>query len=98
MGTLALGGYMMSTQQITAGDLMAFLVATQTIQRSLAQISLLYGTLVRGTTAGARVFQVNTQLNSVNIFTQRLSKKKEIFLYFKYNLFLLQLSISKGDF
>ena len=95
---MALGGYMMSTQQITAGDLMAFLVATQTIQRSLAQISLLYGTLVRGTTAGARVFQVNTQLNSVNIFTPKTIQKKEIFLYFKYNLFLLQLSISKGDF
>ena len=43
------GGYLMTTQQLTPGDLMAFLVSTQTIQRSLGQMSLLFGQFVRGT-------------------------------------------------
>ena len=58
LGTVGLGGSLISTGQIKAGDLMAFLVATQTIQRSLAQLSLLFGQYVRGTSAGARVFEV----------------------------------------
>lgn len=57
LGTVGLGGSLISTGQIKAGDLMAFLVATQTIQRSLAQLSLLFGQYVRGTSAGARVFE-----------------------------------------
>ena len=43
-----LGGHMLSTEQLTPGDLMAFLVSTQTIQRSLGQMSLLFGQFVRG--------------------------------------------------
>ena len=39
---------MLSTEQLTPGDLMAFLVSTQTIQRSLGQMSLLFGQFVRG--------------------------------------------------
>lgn len=57
LGTVGLGGSLISSGQIKAGDLMAFLVATQTIQRSLAQLSLLFGHYVRGTSAGARVFE-----------------------------------------
>ena len=45
---LFLGGNMLSTEQLTPGDLMAFLVSTQTIQRSLGQMSLLFGQFVRG--------------------------------------------------
>ena len=45
---LFLGGHMLSTEQLTPGDLMAFLVSTQTIQRSLGQMSLLFGQFVRG--------------------------------------------------
>ncbi len=52
------GGYLLSSNQITPGSLMSFLVATQTIQRSLSILSILFGQLVRGTTAGARVFEV----------------------------------------
>ena len=35
LGTLYIGGYMMSTHDLKAGDLMSFMVATQTIQRSV---------------------------------------------------------------
>ncbi|KAI4481088.1 hypothetical protein M0804_009714 [Polistes exclamans] len=55
--TLYFGGHLMSTGQLTSGDLMAFLMATQTVQRSLVQLSLLFGTYVRGTSAGARIFE-----------------------------------------
>ncbi|KAF0299443.1 ATP-binding cassette sub-family B member 8, mitochondrial [Amphibalanus amphitrite] len=57
LATLYYGGYLMSMQQLSAGDLMSFLVASQTIQRSLAQMSILFGTFVRGMSAGARVFE-----------------------------------------
>ena len=33
LGTMFAGGWLMSNHEITAGDLMAFLVATQTIER-----------------------------------------------------------------
>ncbi|XP_058833428.1 mitochondrial potassium channel ATP-binding subunit [Topomyia yanbarensis] len=55
--TLVLGGHFMSTSSINAGDLMAFLVASQGVQRSLAQGSILLGSMIRGMTAGARVFE-----------------------------------------
>lgn len=57
LSTLSFGGYLLSTEQLTAGELMAFLMATQTIQRSLAQLSLLFGSVIRGIAAGTRVFE-----------------------------------------
>ncbi|WAR02808.1 MITOS-like protein [Mya arenaria] len=45
LGTMFVGGLFMSRQEITAGDLMSFLVATQTVERSLAQMSVLFGQL-----------------------------------------------------
>ena len=36
---------------------MAFLVSTQTIQRSLGNMSLLFGQFVKGLSAGSRVFE-----------------------------------------
>ena len=33
LSTLAVGGYLMSQNDIRAGDLMSFMIATQTIQR-----------------------------------------------------------------
>lgn len=56
--TVYQGGYLLSTNQLSAGQLMAYLMATQTIQRSLAQLSLLFGSVIRGVAAGTRVFQV----------------------------------------
>lgn len=57
LGTLYFGGYLMSIHELNAGNLMSFLVATQTIQRSLAQLSLLFGQFVKGLQAGTKVFQ-----------------------------------------
>lgn len=61
------GGYLLSSNQITPGSLMSFLVATQTIQRSLGILSVLFGQMVRGTTAGARVFEVHVHLTEYSI-------------------------------
>lgn len=55
--TVSMGGYLLSTEQLTAGQLMAYLMATQTIQRSLGQMSMLFGSVVRGLASGARVFE-----------------------------------------
>ncbi|XP_012540533.2 mitochondrial potassium channel ATP-binding subunit [Monomorium pharaonis] len=57
LSTLYLGGQLLSTGQLSPGNLMAFLMATQTIQKSLGQVSVLFGTFVRGQSAGARIFQ-----------------------------------------
>lgn len=58
LGIMYMGGYLLTSNQLTAGQLMAYLMATQTIQRSLAQLSLLFGSVVRGISAGTRVFEV----------------------------------------
>lgn len=57
LGTMFLGGHLMSTGQMSAGDVMAFLVNAQTVQRSVAQLSLLFGSVVKGISAGGRVFE-----------------------------------------
>ncbi|XP_076053089.1 mitochondrial potassium channel ATP-binding subunit-like [Oratosquilla oratoria] len=57
MATLYAGGSLLSSGQLKAGDLMSFMVAAQTIQRSLAQLSIMFGNFVRGISAGARVFE-----------------------------------------
>ncbi|XP_071440546.1 mitochondrial potassium channel ATP-binding subunit isoform X1 [Hetaerina americana] len=61
LATLYVGGYLVSKNSVSPGDLMSFLVATQTIQRSLAQLSLLFGHCVRGISAGSRVFEYINQ-------------------------------------
>lgn len=57
LGTLFMGGHLMSTGQVSGGDVMAFLVNAQTVQRSVAQLSLLFGSVVKGLSAGGRVFE-----------------------------------------
>ncbi|KAJ2948386.1 hypothetical protein O0L34_g7625 [Tuta absoluta] len=57
LSTMFLGGHLMSTNQMTAGEVMAFLVNAQTVQRSVAQLSLLFGSVVKGVSAGGRVFE-----------------------------------------
>lgn len=59
LSTLFLGGSMMSNETLSPGQLMAFLVASQGVQRSLSQGSILLGTMIRGITAGSRVFEVH---------------------------------------
>ncbi|VDL59633.1 unnamed protein product [Hymenolepis diminuta] len=58
LGVLYLGGNLMSRGDLDAGDLMAFLVATQSLHRSLAQISLLFGHVIRGASAAAHISEV----------------------------------------
>ncbi|CAH0550882.1 unnamed protein product [Brassicogethes aeneus] len=57
LSTLYMGGYLLSTNKLSAGEVMSYLMASQTIQRSLAQISLLFGSVVRGLASGSRVFE-----------------------------------------
>ena len=65
LSTIALGGQYVSENRLSAGDLMAFLVATQTIQRSLTQISVLIGQAIRGMSAGARIHEYQKLSSSI---------------------------------
>lgn len=67
LGTIYAGGYLVTMNQLSHGDLMAFLVAAQTIQRSLAQLTLLFGNAVRGLESGARVFQIINMQPKISI-------------------------------
>ncbi|XP_072901254.1 mitochondrial potassium channel ATP-binding subunit isoform X1 [Hemitrygon akajei] len=57
LGTICVSGSLMAKEQLHAGDMMSFLVATQTVQRSLGQISLAFGQIIRGMASGSRVFE-----------------------------------------
>ncbi|XP_018430662.1 PREDICTED: ATP-binding cassette sub-family B member 8, mitochondrial-like, partial [Nanorana parkeri] len=57
LGTIFVGGSLMAGDELSAGDLMSFLVASQTVQRSMANMSVLFGQVVRGLSAGGRVFE-----------------------------------------
>lgn len=50
---------MLSLKKLSTGNIMSFLVAMQTIERSLTQISLLFGHFIKGVASGTRVFQVS---------------------------------------
>ncbi|XP_066249380.1 mitochondrial potassium channel ATP-binding subunit-like isoform X2 [Euwallacea similis] len=65
--TLYMGGYLLSTNQLSAGEVMSFLMAAQTIQRSLAQVSLLFGSVIKGLAAGSRVFEYINMEPSVQL-------------------------------
>lgn len=56
LGVLYAGGKMLVNKEIDAGQMMAYLSATQIIQRSFTQISILFGQALRGISSGARVF------------------------------------------
>ncbi|XP_062977760.1 mitochondrial potassium channel ATP-binding subunit [Elgaria multicarinata webbii] len=60
LGTIFVGGSLMAGSEMTPGDLMSFLVSSQTVQRSLASMSILFGQVLRGMSAGARVFEFMT--------------------------------------
>ncbi|CAH8509344.1 unnamed protein product [Schistosoma turkestanicum] len=60
LGALYVGGHLMSRGELDAGHLMSFLTTTQTLQRSLTQLSLLYGQIVRGYTALKRIHDILT--------------------------------------
>ena len=62
LAVLSHGGLLLASSEINPGSLMSFLIATQTIQRSLTNMSVLFGQLVQGMTAGGRVFEVGMLL------------------------------------
>jgi len=51
------GAVLIDRGEMRPGDLMSYLIATQTVQKSLGNVSVLFGQLVRGMTAGTRVFE-----------------------------------------
>ncbi|KAK5981121.1 ATP-binding cassette transporter sub-family B member 8, partial [Trichostrongylus colubriformis] len=51
------GSSLIKEGKMTPGELMAFLVTAQTIQRSLSQLSIVFGNALKGWTAGARAFE-----------------------------------------
>ena len=53
--TLLFGGHNLLSGQMTAGNLMSFLATTQTIQRSLFNLSLLYGHYIKVTSSLQRI-------------------------------------------
>ncbi|NXN12176.1 ABCB8 protein, partial [Indicator maculatus] len=61
LGTIFVGGSLMAGDELSPGDLMSFLVASQTVQRSgqpLASPTPSPTQVVRGLSAGARVFEL----------------------------------------
>ncbi|XP_037747401.1 mitochondrial potassium channel ATP-binding subunit isoform X2 [Chelonia mydas] len=67
LGTIFVGGSLMAGEELSPGDLMSFMVASQTVQRSMANISILFGQVVRGLSAGARVFEFMTLEPTVSL-------------------------------
>ncbi|NXE97754.1 ABCB8 protein, partial [Menura novaehollandiae] len=57
LGTIFVGGSLMAGDELSPGDLMSFLVASQTVQRSMGY-SCCSPQVVRGLSAGARVFEL----------------------------------------
>ncbi|XP_007948336.1 mitochondrial potassium channel ATP-binding subunit [Orycteropus afer afer] len=78
LGTLFIGGSLVAGQQLTGGDLMSFLVASQTVQRSLANLSILFGQVVRGLSAGARVFEYMTLSPCIPLSGGRCIPKEDL--------------------
>lgn len=58
LGTIFLGGKLITTSSLDPGQLMSFLMVTQMLQHSLGQFSLLFGHYVKGIAAGSRIFEV----------------------------------------
>ncbi|KAF1770190.1 hypothetical protein GCK72_002008 [Caenorhabditis remanei] len=63
------GSNLISKGEMTPGALMSFLVSAQTIQRSLSQLSIIFGTAIKGWTAGGRVLEFSRLEPSIPIDT-----------------------------
>nr|XP_039260244.1 mitochondrial potassium channel ATP-binding subunit-like [Styela clava] len=57
LGMIYCGGFLVSSYGMQPGELMSFLVASQMIQRSLASLSVLFGSAIRGAEAASRVME-----------------------------------------
>ncbi|CAH8561001.1 unnamed protein product [Schistosoma bovis] len=73
LGVLYVGGHLMSRGELDAGHLMSFLATTQTLQRSLTQLSLLYGQVVRGYTALKRIHDILALPDGIGCITSSSS-------------------------
>lgn len=60
LGMIYCGGFLVTSHGLKPGELMSFLVASQMVQRSLASISLLFGSTIRGVSAATRVMEYIT--------------------------------------
>lgn len=63
------GSNLISKGEMTPGALMSFLVSAQTIQRSLSQLSIIFGTAIKGWTAGGRVLEFSRLNPSIPVDT-----------------------------
>lgn len=52
------GAHLISSSELDPGGLMSFLASAQMIQRSLGQLSIVFGHAIKGWSAAARVFEV----------------------------------------
>ena len=64
---LAHGGTLVAGNQFSPGNMLAVMVATQTLQRSLGSLSILFGQVIRGWTGGTRVFEYISSKPSIPV-------------------------------
>lgn len=65
LGVLYAGGNLINAGEMTPGNLMSFLVATQMIQKSLGQLFLLFGQYVKGISSGSKVLEMIEMKGSI---------------------------------
>lgn len=78
LGVLYGGTRLMLSTDLSPGDLMAFLVAAQTIQRSLTQLSVVFGAAIKGTQSCGRVLEVRRLEFSFQWVPPRKERKAKI--------------------
>lgn len=78
LSVIYVGGYLVSVNEINAGQLMAFLVSAQMIQKSMTSLSMLFGSGVRGMSAGYRVFEYLHMQPRVDIHAGKILSDKEL--------------------
>ncbi|BHF59209.1 ATP-binding cassette, sub-B (MDR TAP), member 8 [Sparganum proliferum] len=97
LGVLYLGGNLIARNELEAGQLMSFLVATQSVHRSLAQISLLFGSIVRGMSAATRLAKVVAMIIFIVLTVEQQKPRKLVTSTSPVDalLFMLLVSISR---
>ncbi|XP_028393721.1 ATP-binding cassette sub-family B member 8, mitochondrial-like [Dendronephthya gigantea] len=77
------GASQLASSELSPGNLMSFLASTQLIQRSMGNISILFGQVIRGLSAGSRVFEymmLEPKINNQDGLCPRLNEiQGEIF-------------------
>uniref|UniRef100_A0AC34RIQ6 ATP-binding cassette sub-family B member 8, mitochondrial n=1 Tax=Panagrolaimus sp. JU765 TaxID=591449 RepID=A0AC34RIQ6_9BILA len=73
LGILYGGAQLIASNDLTPGQLMSFLVTSQTIQRSLSQLSLVFGHAVKGWSSLARIVEILHLKTEHNLGSQRIA-------------------------